>query len=317
MAEEEMRNGMRTLIEQIQKINVKITEDAKENSELKKILLSDSKEVKTKMDQILKEVEGTKKCVNQNTVRIDRIEAEKRKRNVVIFGLPESPGERKFELEEKILDILRNKLRADIKLEEIDFVTRMGPERQGTGKPRGVLLSLTTIRRKFNLLSLKKNLKGTNLYLAEHFSREITQKRKPLLEEAKKLRAEGKFATVRYDKLYWEERQTNSEAGTSGNRYGGKFTQKQDNTQRDHKYSTEENRMKRKPSESPNTGDNTPTRIRKKKIVGNKKKEDTVYYTDSDEFAEENMEVVLPSPANEEEDEKEEERDREENYDEQ
>lgn len=290
MENQELNNGMQIMIEEIKKINEKITKDAEENNELKRCLISDSQEVKTKMDKILKEVEGTNVNVQQNTTRIDRIEMEKRKRNVIIFGIAETQDERKSELEEKIFDILRNKLRSDIKSEEVDYITRMGTKNQNErrDKPRGVLVSLTTLRRKFNILSLKKNLKGTQIFVAEHFSKEITEKRKPLLEEAKRLRSQGKYATVKYDKLVVSTRYTDSGQGPST--LSQNQTRSQNVENEDYTQVSQENckgsGIKRKPLNSPTTGGTKNTRkFVKKKLSQEKKKEGkTSYHTDSDEF---------------------------------
>lgn len=290
MGTQEEAISMRDVLEELKKINEKMSKDAASNRALKRELLSDSKEVKTKMDQILQQVEDTKVNVYQNTNRIDKMESEKRKRNIIIFGLLENHEERKSESEEKVMDVLINTLKSDIKLQEIDFITRMGPSKKGTDKPRGVLVSLTTLRRKINLLGLKRNLKGTNIYITEHFTREVTQKRKPLLEEAKKLRSEGKFAQVRYDKLYVEDRKTNSNETGSSNLMQTQTENRANNT------NTPGNGIKRKPSESPTTGDRTLTRNLKKKTQEKRvkdkshKENEILPDTDSDEFDEKDME---------------------------
>lgn len=256
---------------ELQKINENLMKEANENKELKQKLLDDSKEVKEKVDKILFEVDGTKVGIQENKKRIDRIEDEKRRRNIIIFGIMENEHEQKEELERKVFEVLRGIMKSSIRSEEIDFITRMGPKDSTRMKPRGILVMLTTLRRKINLMSLKNKLRDTNLYLAEHFSQEVVNKRKPLLEEAKKLRKEGKYAVVKYDKLICTERSSQSAHNSQ---------------------STPLPRCdKRKPVEgiSPEMEGRTNNEIGKneKSIKKTRKnsKDETLYFTDSDEFS--------------------------------
>ncbi|KAL1447702.1 hypothetical protein WDU94_013983 [Cyamophila willieti] len=159
-------------------------------------------------------------------------------------------------------------LKSNIKNEEINYITRMGPKSKDDTpvKNRGVLVMLTTIRRKINLMSLKSNLKGTKINLAEHFSEEIMNKRKPLLEEAKKLRQEGKYAVVKYDKLVCMEK-----------------TKKTDKT-KDRPSTSRVAAGKRLQSESPEV--QRKSRDKKTSIIKKTRKtqDEEMYHTDSEEF---------------------------------
>lgn len=269
-----LERNMDQVLEEIKKMNDKLEQGEKENKEWKN-------EVKTKIDKILVEVDGTKSKIQENKQRIERLEDEKRRKNVIIYGLAEAELERREDLEAKVFDILINKMGSTIKPEEVDYITRMGKDKN-RAKPRGVLIILTTLRRKLDLLALKRNLKNTPFILAEHFSKEIQEKRKPLLEEANKLRKEGKYAVVKFDKLVQGERRT-KDLGQKGTPGGAQGTLKKIKG------------TKRKPKTSPSIGsdgNNTQDGAEKKKTTKKYRQEsnsgDKEYFTDSDEFMEKN-----------------------------
>ncbi|KAL1447323.1 hypothetical protein WDU94_006578 [Cyamophila willieti] len=99
-------------------------------------------------------------------------------------------------------------MKVELKIEEIDYLKRLGREKIA-GKTRGILVTLTTIRKKMEIIRNTRELKNTNISVREHFSKEVADKRKELWNEAKVLRKEGKYAVVKFDKLVVKERQPN------------------------------------------------------------------------------------------------------------
>lgn len=291
--------SMASVALELQKMNENLMKEANENKDLKQKLLADSKEVKEKIDKILVEVDGTKLGIQENKQRIDRLEDEKRRRNIIIFGIAETEQEQKELLESKVFEVLRGIMKSTITSEEIDFITRMGPKDNKRTKPRGVLVMLTTLRRKINLMSLKIKLRDTDFYLAEHFSQEIVNKRKPLLEEAKKLRKEGKYAVVKYDKLVCTERSTQHAPKAIAT-----FKLQGEGSQSTSSYKRSE---KRKPVEGISPEMEVNNKLGKNEMNSKKKtrknnKDETIYFTDSEEFSEgSKMDVSRDNSNNEEE----------------
>lgn len=191
---------MKELLAGLNSINKRMEEDANERKEL----LNDSKEMKNSLGKILKEVEGVRKETAHNTSRIDILERDIRKRNIIIFGIPEKERENMRDLENIVTEVSK-KLKVEIKLEEIDHVSRMGKNRE-EGKNRGIMVGLTTQRKKMEIIRNKKELKDTGIYVKEHFTKEIVEKRKELEQEAKRMREQGKYAIVKFDKLIVKER---------------------------------------------------------------------------------------------------------------
>lgn len=204
---------MKIILDSLASINQRLDEDVQERKEI----LQNSKEMKDSLGKILTEVVGVRDDVEKNTNRIDYLEKEKRKRNLLIFGVPEKEKETLKDLEIKTMEIARI-MKVDLKLEEVDYISRMGKNRT-EGKNRPIIVSLTTLRRKIEMISNKKELKGTDYYIKEHFTKDIVDKRKTLMEEATKLRKEGKYAIVKFDKLIVKENnsQNSQTQGTSKN----------------------------------------------------------------------------------------------------
>ncbi|KAI5739390.1 hypothetical protein M8J77_018731 [Diaphorina citri] len=200
----------KTILETMNNINKRLAEDSEERKEL----LKDSKDMKDSLDKILKEVEGVRGEVRESATRIDHIEKEKRKRNVLLFGINERDKETMDDLEKSVMEIAA-KMKVNLKLEEIDNICRMGKNKE-EGKNRPILVSLTTLRRKNEMMKNKRELKNTNIYIKEHFTKEVVEKRKALMSKAMKLREQGKYAVVKFDKLVIKENESNS--GTKNKR---------------------------------------------------------------------------------------------------
>lgn len=81
---------------------------------------------------------------------------------------------------------------------ELDTVRRIG-KRGDTIRP--IVVSLTTLGRKIELLRKQKSLETTSVYIKEDFPPEVLQKRKELQEVLKQERDKGKNVAMRYDRI--------------------------------------------------------------------------------------------------------------------
>lgn len=98
----------------------KIKSDTEEiDKNMKKNLVVITKDI----IEIKKNVAANQEKAEANARRIDQSE---RKRNLIIFGLDQAENENPSALEEKIIDLIRNKLQVQIESFEIDFVKRFG-----------------------------------------------------------------------------------------------------------------------------------------------------------------------------------------------
>ena len=69
-------------------------------------------------------------------------------------------------------------------------------------QPRTIILKLLNFKDKERILKYAKYLKNTGIFINEDFSKETIEKRKKLWEDVIKLRKEGKYAILKYDRIY-------------------------------------------------------------------------------------------------------------------
>lgn len=136
-----------------------------------------------------------KERITQQEQKIKALEKESKNKELIIHGLEENAHEN---LNQAIINLFRNVMKLNIKEEALDKVFRLGQNRD-TSRP--IRLILTTSRDRDLVLSNRKSLRGSNVYISENFPKEVLEVRKSLFPEMKKLRNEGKIAFIKYDKL--------------------------------------------------------------------------------------------------------------------
>lgn len=173
-------------------------------------VVATNKEIEKKVDTIALSNSNLKTQIKGIEKRLDPLERERRQRNLLIYGQEEAENESWKDLEKIVLDILQKKMKVDVKPEELDKVRRVGKAENGKG--RLIIVSFTTIRRKIEVMSQGKQLKGTTIRIQEDFPKEVTQTRKNLYSTMKSFRDQGRSAVLKYDKLYvdgteWKEQE--------------------------------------------------------------------------------------------------------------
>lgn len=128
---------------------------------------------------------------------IDLLEKQIRKKNIVLFGVEET--ERSYsELVTVVYDVIMKIMKIDCHRKEIEEVRRLGRKTDAT---RPIVVTLTSVGRKIDILKRKKSLEGSLVYVKEDFSPRVLEKRKQLQEELKREREAGKKVALRYDKI--------------------------------------------------------------------------------------------------------------------
>lgn len=142
-------------------------------------------------------IEHLEQITEYQEMRLDSLERTQRQRNVVLFGVMEE--ERGYgDLTHKILKILNENMGVQCTLLEIQALRRIG--RKGA-KTRPVILTLTTLGRKIEILKKWKNLQNTDYTIAEDYPPKILEKRKALYEQAKVEKDKGNKVLIKYDRL--------------------------------------------------------------------------------------------------------------------
>lgn len=174
-------------------------------------ILSFREEVKRDMKEMRESVEekidGVKvnitnmelKLENQDK-RIGLIEREKRKRNVIVYGIEEQVDEKWSDLKVKVVGFLNNKLNIITNMNEIDDFFRMG--KKCPNKSRPIMLKLTTYWKKLEIIRSTGRLKGTKIFLDHDLSIEEINEKKKLIPTMLNFRKSGQHAVMRGSQLY-------------------------------------------------------------------------------------------------------------------
>lgn len=103
----------------------------------------------------------------------------------------------------KVKDLFRNKLgiSEDVIIERAHRLGKINEDKS----PRTIIIKLLDFQNKNKILSLSRKLKGTGIFINEDFANETMEIRKKLWEDVKRFRKEGKFAIIKYDKIFVRE----------------------------------------------------------------------------------------------------------------
>lgn len=148
-----------------------------------------------KIDVIMQENKNLKTQIVKLEQKLDRMEMEKRKNNLVFFGIEEK-GKRETELVDYIKAIIEE-TGIQIASQEISNIYRIGAQ---SNKNRPVVVSLTTIWKK-HLILKNKSLLPHGIYVKEDYPKSVLEIRKQLQPKVRHEREKGNIAFIKYDKL--------------------------------------------------------------------------------------------------------------------
>lgn len=110
--------------------------------------------------------------INKQQASIKYFERYIKRRNLIFFGVEEKE-ESYFELEEIIHKIINQTMQINCEKTYIEYVGRLGRDQNNK---RPVIVTFTTMGKKLELLTKKKNLKNTNYSIQEDFTKDIVEK---------------------------------------------------------------------------------------------------------------------------------------------
>lgn len=149
-----------------------------------------------KMSEIIEENKFLRNKVSELELKIKSLEREKRKNNLVFFGVEEI-GKSEHELVDYIKETIEE-LGVQMNSNEISNVYRIG--KKAENKTRPVVVSFTTQWKKHLVLKNKSNF-PPNIYVKEDYSKETLEKRKQLQSQVDEERKNGNIAYLKHDKL--------------------------------------------------------------------------------------------------------------------
>ena len=145
---------------------------------------------------INKENKELKRIVEKQEQRMNSIELEMKRKNLVISGVHEDEEEESEEMHTKVKDLLKQ-----IRIEEkyYKIIGRIG--RKLNGKTRPVSIEAQNVDEKMKILHMAKKLAGSKIYIDEDFPRNIREERKQLIPYIKQARNEGHRTFLQINKI--------------------------------------------------------------------------------------------------------------------
>lgn len=161
---QELTNSVNDMSRQINSLKEEMNELKNENQEMKGIIVRQDNNIK----QLMRDV---------------------RKKNLVFHGLAGNSEEAHVD----VIDLIRNKLNVSILENQVVEVQNMGANKNI------LLVTFLTESIRNSVIRNKRRLRDTEIYISEHFSREVLQERKVLLPLFKEAKARGLNASFRYN----------------------------------------------------------------------------------------------------------------------
>lgn len=150
-----------------------------------------------KLKAITEENAQLKNKINELEFKLKLIDKEKRKNNLVFFGIEEGKATTEAELVDYIKDIIIE-MGVHFEAFEVNNLYRIGKKEHDKNRP--VVVSLTTTWKKHMILRNRANLQeGINI--KEDYPKEIIEKRKQLQLQVEEEKKKGNIAFIKYDKL--------------------------------------------------------------------------------------------------------------------
>ena len=143
------------------------------------------------------------KCIENQEIRLDNLEKDVKRRNVIIYGVSDDKHERYEAREEKVIEILRG-IGSSVTIENVDSTNRLGIFKDNNNRP--ILVRFITERAKKMVLSKAKNLKGKDIWINEDYTTKIQHERKLLVPKLKEMREKGYKAYIKYNQLIVDDK---------------------------------------------------------------------------------------------------------------
>lgn len=153
-----------------------------------------------KLEPLIKENKDLKNKIEILEKKIEYFEKEKKKNNILYFGLDEKKDS-SFELMQRVQKIIKEDLKITLQDSDVSKIHRIGFIKEN--KIRPVLISFANNWKKSEILKLKRSLKEG--YITEDFPKEVLEKRRELKPKLIEERAKGNTAYIKYDQLVVKE----------------------------------------------------------------------------------------------------------------
>ncbi|KAI5644918.1 hypothetical protein NE865_02892 [Phthorimaea operculella] len=190
-------------MEEVKKMFAQIQDSQNEQKEEMKRLHDSIAKINQNLDEKVKILQEENnflwKKVKEQETQLYTLEKEKRKKNLLFFGVEE--GQRSYsELEDKILEIINVNMGVQCIKSEIDSLYRLG-KKKDSSTIRPVAVTFTTLGKKILILKNKNKLQNKTYYIKEDFPQNVLEIRKELKIQAEAEKQKGNKVKLQYDKL--------------------------------------------------------------------------------------------------------------------
>lgn len=163
-------------------------------------------EVSTHTSQIA-ELQKENKQLDQLVAEQARaIEIQKRQRNLIILGIEPSQNEDHLSLQNTLLNFFQQSLGITVEISDVDFVRRIGRRNRQSSRPPPILLGLTSLRMKLDILSNCHKLKGSDYSISNDYSPDVLKARQANYPLVKKLKEAGAKAQLREATIFIDKK---------------------------------------------------------------------------------------------------------------
>lgn len=142
------------------------------------------------------------KCEVLSNTMMDKLadlEDRSRRNNIIVYGIPEATGETWEKSEQLVREVITDLGEVESEI-ELDRTHRMG--KKGGPTPRPIIARFLRWKDKTRVLEkARSRLKNTDVKMGEDFSEKVRAQRKNLIPHMVQARKEGKWASLRFDKL--------------------------------------------------------------------------------------------------------------------
>jgi DNA repair exonuclease SbcCD ATPase subunit len=144
----------------------KLFEKESENDRLQREVKKLERELENQKDENEKLKSEMIKSDDNVNEKMNRLEQYSRINNIRIDGIPEDKEESRFHTENKVLKYLNQSMPTlKLRINDIEIAHRLGKSKNG--KPRQIIVQFCSRNTKTDILSRKKQLKGTGIFVNE------------------------------------------------------------------------------------------------------------------------------------------------------
>uniref|UniRef100_A0A8D8Z678 Uncharacterized protein n=1 Tax=Cacopsylla melanoneura TaxID=428564 RepID=A0A8D8Z678_9HEMI len=169
---------MEQILQELQKIRTDFNEEQKETRKLIEETFKNEQIEKGKINEKLEKQDN----------RINKLENEARKKNVIVYGIKEENNENFNDLKEKLNWLLNQKMELGIRQEEIDDFFRLG-KKTDTKRNRPIIIKMISNWRKTEIMMNKKKLSGTKIFIEKDMNEEEIFEKRKMVAEMKELKS--------------------------------------------------------------------------------------------------------------------------------